>query len=371
MKIALVCRHFPPAISGGARRPYLLAKELEARRHDIVVLAPQPCEGLAVIVVPHPQIDPPAEPAAQTPRMRNRLREWLLLPDPDIRWALRAAGAPLPWRPDWVISTSPPESSHIAGWLIRRRHDCRWLADFRDHWVRDPLRPILRRSATRRWLERRMARFILPAADATAATTPAIIDEIAALGGPERAAAIPNFADPPPPRDPLPDGAINIVHTGGFLLSDHGRPLAPILAALEAAGREDLRLHLVGRLQSDEIRQVEQSSAAERIVVTGPLPLEEARAYQGAADVLLLVAGKTQVPGKLAEYRAAGKPMLVHGDGPWTAAAGLQPVSDLRAAFAALPGSAAPPPPGLTVRDAADRFLDLMLGDQNLSEGGR
>lgn len=370
MKIVILCRHFPPAVSGGARRPYLLATELAARGHDVAVLAPQPCDGLTVVAVPHPQIDPPADGARTPGRLRDRLREWLLLPDPDIRWALRAARAPLPWRPDWVISTSPPESSHVAGWLMRRRHGCRWLADFRDHWIRDPLRGVLARSAVRRRIERRIAHFVLRDADAIAATTPAIIEEITSFARTRNVAAIPNFADPPSPRSPLPGEGIHIVHTGGFLLSDHGRPLDPVLTAFETAGRRDLRLHLVGRLRHDEIARAKKSSAADRIIITGPLPLDEARAYQGVADILLLVAGRTQVPGKLAEYRAAGRPMLVHGDGPWAEMAGLQPVADLRLAFAGLPGSATPPPPGPTVADATDRFLALMSPPERYDEVG-
>jgi len=360
MRFALVCRYFPPAVSGGARRPFLLAQALERRGHEVVVVAPEACEGISVVQVPHVQIEPPAAAPAARPSPRDRLRDWVYLPDPDIRWALAAARVSLPSRPDWVISTSPPESSHLAGRLLKRRFACRWLADFRDHWVEHPLRPVLARSAGRRVLERSMARLLLAAADAASATTPAIRHEILRHAPKVRATVIENFAEPPKTALRLREDELHIVHTGSFILSDGGRPIEPVIRAFETAGRDDLRLHLVGRLRDDEAECVRRSPAASRIDVVGVVPLEEARAWQAAADVLLLVAGRTQVPGKLAEYRAAGRPMLVYGDGPWAEAAGLTPVTDLRAAFARLPGSAHPPGRGVSTNEAVGRFVDLM-----------
>ena len=369
-RILMVCRHFPPAISGGAGRPYLLAKAWRDAGAEVVVLAPRPCDGIAVIPVGHPQVEPPTAEPVSAPSWRDRLRAGLLLPDPDIRWALHAARATIGLAPDWVFTTSPPESAHVAGWLLKRRFGCRWMADFRDHWLRHPLLPARSRSGLRRNMERGLARRLLRAVDLATAVTESIGDELRRdLGVTAATLVVENFAAEAAEAMALPKDRIHLVHTGSFSLSDPLRRIEPLLEAFEAADNPRLTLHLVGRLRDDERRRVESSPIKDRIVVAGPVSAEAARRYQRAADVLLLVTSPDtpHVPGKLAEYRAAGRPVLVAGGGPWLGEAGLDAGPDLRRAFAAMP-EVMPVAPGirLTPAEAVARIGSAMLS----SEGG-
>ena len=74
MRLVFVARHFPPAVSGGSRRPYLLARELLARGHAVCVIAPAECPGIPVAVVPHRHVDPdlaaPGEPGEEEAERR-------------------------------------------------------------------------------------------------------------------------------------------------------------------------------------------------------------------------------------------------------------------------------------------------------------
>jgi glycosyltransferase involved in cell wall biosynthesis len=366
MHILMICRHFPPAVSGGSRRPYLLARSLMTLGCEVTVVAPEACPDVPTVVVPHPHVDPDAGKSVvpSTVRdLRNILRTWILLPDPDVRWAVRAARTFVPVRPDWVLTTSPPESSHVAGWLLKRRLRCRWVADFRDTWFAEPLRPERQRRGARRTVERIFARRLLGAADATIAVTRFVGDEVSAIRPGLFATTIGYFAEAAADPAKLPEETVNVVHTGSFALSDPRRSIEPVLAAFEAASNPELHLYLVGRLNADEVRRAAGSPLADRITVTGALPRDRARAYQAAADVLLLVAvpGSQRVPGKIAEYQAAGRPVLAVGGAAWLAEFGLSPVDDLAAAFRDLPHGLPPRPASALAPDAAARNLLAFL----------
>ncbi|MBY0422923.1 MAG: hypothetical protein K2Q06_11515, partial [Parvularculaceae bacterium] len=141
MRLLLIARHYPPAVSGGARRPFLLARALRSRGCEVFVVAPSLPDGEPGRVVPHPNRDAGTAPPAP-PGWRDHARDWLLWPDPDIRWSRRAAAAALAadFAPDWVWTTAPPESIHIGGLLMKRSRGARWLADVRDHWLDRPHR---------------------------------------------------------------------------------------------------------------------------------------------------------------------------------------------------------------------------------------
>ena len=340
LKLLYVARHFPPAVSGGAKRPFLFARELAARGYDVRIIAPAALPGFSVFVVPHPHCDPSTDPPSEGRSLRSWLRDWLL-PDPDIRWALRAARAVGSFQPDWVITTSPPESSHVTGWLLKRRYGCKWLADFRDHWFEPALYPARRQRPFRTRIERQLARRMLRSADAFSSTTSLIAGEISKLVPNTAITVFENVADPVAAPAQFEEGLTHIVHTGSFGLSDPTRKLAPILGGFAAAQNPDLRLHLVGRLRADELALIAGSPVSQQIQLHGVVDYDTSRSLQAAADILLLVTSPNtpHVPGKLSEYRAADRPILAIGGGQWQEIAGLQAQSDAHSAFRDLSGN--------------------------------
>ena len=72
-------------------------------------------------------------------RLRS-LQSWVLVPDGYLPWARAAERAALSRVAaggiDALWTTSSPESAHLAGLAIKRRHGALpWVADFRDPWV--------------------------------------------------------------------------------------------------------------------------------------------------------------------------------------------------------------------------------------------
>lgn len=326
MRILLLTRHYPPAVSGGAKRPYLLARALRSAGVEVRVCAPSIPEGEPGWAVPHANRDPSPAVGKSSLGLRDVAREFLLWPDPDIRWCLRAADSALAdrWKPDWVFSTSPPESIHVAGERIARRTGARWLADFRDLWLQSPHRRE-RLLAHRRMGERVLARRLLPKADLVTAVDSVVASEARTLGA-GRVEVLPHFAPTALNKkspDLLPAETINIVHAGSVRLSDPEARIEDLLGPFELAQSKNaaLRLFMVGRLTNAECEAIQRSRAAASISVVGVVPLDRAYEYMRSADALTFVASaKMHVPpSKITDYLMFDAPIIACGVGPWRA----------------------------------------------------
>ncbi len=324
MRILLLTRHYPPAVSGGAKRPYLLARALRGAGAEVRVCAPSLPDGEPGWAVPHTNRDPSLASGKPRPGLRELARDILLWPDPDIRWCLRAAKTVLAdgWKPDWVLSTSPPESIHVAGARIARRTGARWLADFRDLWLQSPHRRE-RLRVHRRLGEKRLARGLLPKADLVIAVDGVVASEARSLGA-RRVEVLQHFV----PTEAgcqsagiLPTETINVVHAGSISLSDPEAKIEDLLRPFEAAQSKNtaLRLFMVGRLTDAECNAITSSRASSAISILGVVPLNAAYDYMRSADALAFVASaKMHVPpSKITDYLMFDAPIVACGEGPW------------------------------------------------------
>jgi glycosyltransferase involved in cell wall biosynthesis len=231
---------------------------------------------------------------------------------------------------DAVITTSPPESAHLVGRALGRR-GAAWVADVRDAWTFEPLRPPFPTGAQRR-LDERLERGLLGAADVvTCVSRPAADDLRARVGA--NVELVPNGWDPdlaPAPDAPEDEAAASLldpdrtslVYTGRF--GSYGRDPRPLMAALrELAGTDPdaaarLELVLAGPYTEDELEVLQADVAPARISVVGSLSRPRALALQRAADALLLLASpaRSQLANlKLFEYLAAGRPIVALAGG--------------------------------------------------------
>lgn len=324
MRILLIARHYPPAVSGGAKRPFLLAQALRTAGVEVYVVAPSLPEGEPGWTLPHANRDPGTSAQTSRPSIRGLAREILLWPDPDIRWCLSAARTAIASgiKFDWVISTSPPESIHVAGEFAARKLGARWAADFRDLWLLNPHRQE-RNRWHRRAGEALIARRLLSRANLVTAVDSLVAKEVKALG----AAAVEvlphfTFSTAPTPAK-LPQDRVNVVHAGSVALSDPQANIIQMLNPFERARQSNpaLLLHLVGRLTDLETDAVARSSSAADIIIYGPRPLAEALSFMAGADALIFVASaKMHVPpSKVVDYLMFDAPIIATGDGPWRA----------------------------------------------------
>ena len=102
-------------------------------------------------------------------RKPNRLRRLaariLFCPDPTVIWAKRAAVNPAVLEKSQgassVISSSPPESAHVASCLLSKRLKSNLIVDLRDGWLDEPLRIEHYNLPFQQYREARLERHIL------------------------------------------------------------------------------------------------------------------------------------------------------------------------------------------------------------------
>jgi glycosyltransferase involved in cell wall biosynthesis len=227
---------------------------------------------------------------------------------------------------DVVLTTSPPQSAHLVGLALARR-GLPWIAELRDGWTFEPPRASWPTRAQRRLdaaLERRVAR---KASAMIGVTEPIVEDLIERLGA--RAVLITNGFDPE--EVPAAEGAgslldpdrHSLVHTGRMEAA-RSSP-APLLEALRRLKRESpevadrLEVVFAGAFSARELELLAADDHCALVKVVGWLERRRALALQRAADTLLVVtegpSRRSVATGKVFEYLAARRPILVLGEG--------------------------------------------------------
>ena len=370
--LLLVSYFYPPTRDTGAQRPAAMAKWLARSGWDVTVLTTSAFGDAE-----------PAEPAAgddpairvirsrdlQTVRARlaghSRVDSLfdsdsysgkphplskLIVPEPlAVAWtpfARRAAFAAHREHPfDCVLTTSPPESAHTIGHAFRRR-GVPWVADIRDAWTFEPLRPAFP-TGIQRHLDERLERHRLGAADRVVC-----VSEPAAADLRDRGIADPlviaNAWDP----DQDPGAGGDRRRRGPARRRTAPRCSTPAASAATAATRRRwsrrsrrspaarrelagrLELAIAGPLQPAERALFERPDLQPvKVTLLGSLERETTLALQRTADALLLLAQPARsqlVNFKLFEYLAAGVPILALAAGTeagrLAAEAGIAPI---------------------------------------------
>jgi glycosyltransferase involved in cell wall biosynthesis len=289
------------------RTPDLMASRLNWRRRHFAALTGRESRSygrpsrLAAIVVP--------DLAALT---------WLPLALP------RALALARRTRYRAVMTTSPPSSAHAIGWALQRR-GIPWIAELRDGWTFEPPRPSWPLAAQQRADRALEARLLKRADGVVAVTKPIVADLRERLGLDTR--LITNGFDPedrsiPPPEHALDPNKHSFVHTGRLALA--GVTPRPLLEAVRFLRRQEpaaaARMELVfaGPLSEEERELLAAHDLAGLVRTTGPLDHRHALGLQREADTLLVITGgaarRSVATGKLFEYLAAHRPILVLGD---------------------------------------------------------
>jgi glycosyltransferase involved in cell wall biosynthesis len=338
MRVLLVTMYFPPAGGAGVARPTKTAGQLAELGFDVHVLAPHDSKWIArdeeaavpdnVTVHRARYVGPrgrlPAEELHGLEGAERLLKQAalfsrrLLVPDEFVMWV--ATAIPAARRIvrehgiDVLLTTSPPPSINLIGAAAKQVTGVPWVADLRDSVAANPDRRV--ESAAVRIKEhgqRLVAQLVARSADAVVGVTPAIADEMRALGA-ARVEVIPNGSDFEdfeglPYR---PGERFRITHTGTFFGK---RDAKPFLAALARTG-PDVVARFVGGLRAADREWAEKLGIAGRIEVLPHVPRRRALELQRDSEALLLLLpeaggrGKSVPSGKIFEYLAAERPIL-------------------------------------------------------------
>jgi glycosyltransferase involved in cell wall biosynthesis len=337
VRLLLVSQLAPPSGLIAARRVAALTKYLARRGFEITVLTSQvsgegEIEGAAEVVrTPdllasglnwrRKQLEVMSAGVPGTYRRPSPLQS-VIVPDPAaVSWlpfALpRALKLARERRFDCVLTTSPPQSAHLVGAALARRGLC-WIAELRDGWTFEPPRPDWPLSPLRAF-DRRLEGSLKRATGVVGVTEPIAADLRDRLG--LDAHVITNGFDPDEQPgevgEPLLDPARHsFVHAGRVEVT--GTKLDPLLEALRSLGEAGIEVVFAGPLSETETEQLAAPDLAGIARVVGVLDRPRVLRLQREADTLLLItegARRTSVAtGKLFEYLAAERPILVLGD---------------------------------------------------------
>lgn len=240
-------------------------------------------------------------------------------------------------RPDAIITTSGPESTHLLG-LVARAFGIRWVADYRDGWLRD-----VRHPAPLRLIDRMLERQIARRSTIVTAVNDALAAEVAQRHG-ARTFTISNgfdrtvLAGASDERAALDPNRFSLVYTGLLAIDvgeqpvvNRGRHAQAFLDALTLLLADDpsfadrLELVVAGPISESEHEVLTRGELEHVVRVLGLLPRARALGLQQAADGLLLIPGGAgATTAKVFEYLAARKPIFAVTENDGVAAALLR-----------------------------------------------
>ncbi len=346
--ILLVAHYTPPVAMSAARRSAGLAKHLSRLGHHVTVLTSVMCGSGAVLgaeltvrtrdllVSPlnwrrssFAALKGDATGAyAGTPSV---LADWVI-PDLElIGWVpfalSRALALTRRQHFDCVITSSPPQSAHLIGLAVHRR-GIPWVADLRDGWSFEPGGDRFA-SGRRRRLNRALEEAVLSRADGAVGVTPPIAEDLRDRVNP-RTVTITNGFDPDEidaavaaaAQAPVRSDRFTVVYTG--TLAYGGATPQPLLNGVrrlrdrDPAAAAKVELVFAGPMSGTDLQELQAPDLADIVRVLGPVPRGDALGLQRAADALVLfVDGRRPsiATGKLYEYLAAARPILVIGEG--------------------------------------------------------
>ncbi len=372
-RVLMLAYFFPPLGGGGCQRTLKLARYLEphgwhstvvtTRDQDYWILDPTLLEeipssaeviraggltaGKLLLALSRAGFAVQETQGSRNPapfRALRSLQRWMLIPDAYRGWsraALRAAEARIRGGGiDAIWTTSSPESAHLAGLALKKRHRLPWVADFRDPWVgRVTYRPPTRWHHAR---HRAMERRVVHAADRITLVSEAMVDLYTKRYpdlDPSRFIYLANGFDSDDWRRAdraieagTPTAGADVARATFVLL--HAGQLAhrpTVRTLLEAArrvleqdahAREDLRLRFVGGNEEIGARDRERYGLDRVLEVAPSEPHIESLVSMRRAGALVLLGhgGKADsllYTGKLYEYLSSGRPVLaIAGDGP-------------------------------------------------------
>jgi glycosyltransferase involved in cell wall biosynthesis len=353
VKLLVISFNFPPYNASGCVRVGKLVQFLVERGHDVRVVAghgldlPQtldiPFGDAKVVRVPYWRIEAPidwarrsmvarrgpnAGGAAQNPtggiahRLVTLYRAALAIPDGQAGWiipAMRAARLQTrDWRPDVIVSSALPFSSHVVAARLARRLGVAWVAEFRDLFAENPYNFAGR---WRRALDRIVERFVMRGVSGCVTVSPPLAKTLEAMHSCPTEVVLNGF-DPndvqPGAQPPTGFRPLKILYTG--IIYPGRRDPRPLFAAIASLGARKQRINV--EFVGQDLRGVRAMAVAagisEQVSIKKPVTYREALRLQQEADVLLLLlwdhpSEEGVYTGKLFEYAGASRPILSIG----------------------------------------------------------
>lgn len=228
-------------------------------------------------------------------------------------------------RPDVVVATHSPYTSLLVAWVyvLLNPHVKLWV-DFRDLWVGNHLAvglPFFR--VCEQWLERK----VLARADAITTVSEGLAEYFNTLGHGSKTTVVynaPAAAVSARKRATLVRRELSVCYTG--TIYSGWRDPSPLLAVVQRLASEgvindNFVFNIASRNGGNIFELIKKYKVEKFVRFLGAVSRDEALALQEESDVLLMLESgdpraKGVLTGKVFEYLATTKPILVIGPGP-------------------------------------------------------
>lgn len=256
------------------------------------------------------------------------IRGNLFIPDARKFWvkpSVKFISAYLKENPvDVVVTTGPPHSAHLIGLALQKKHNIRWLADFRDPWTNIDYYKDLKLGKRADAKHHKFEEKVLQSADAITVISPGMERDFQSLH-PRKYFVIPNGFDAADMTglieiEPEKEKFV-IAHIGSLTKT---RNPVHLWEALQQLILEDgdfaglLEIRNVGKMDVSITEALHKAGLGKYLKNTDYLPHNEVLLEQRKASVLLLLINNTPnakliLTGKLFEYLAAQRPIICIG----------------------------------------------------------
>jgi glycosyltransferase involved in cell wall biosynthesis len=252
--------------------------------------------------------------------LRSFINSFCQLPDPYAGWILPAILKVIGRgkKYDFIISTAPPWSSHLAAIFIGRLLGIPVILDDRDPWADSVGRMAIITHPLMRKLDKLIAEYCYSRARGIVCVTRAACDLRKKKSGNDSVPVefIPNGYDPILDqyyRPKIRSEEITIIHVGSTY---HGRsPLIILEAAkgLDEGIAKDFHFRFIGKISDAEMKAIDTMEKNFRVTTDGLRDHEYCLKAIIDSDICLLMAigQPLQIPSKVYEYIGLGRCVLV------------------------------------------------------------
>lgn len=223
---------------------------------------------------------------------------------------------------DAIISTGPPHTTHLIAKKVKEKTGVKWIADFRDPWTQIDFYDQLMLSKYADAKHKRLEKSVMQQADKVVTVSESWAKEMEKLRG-KKVDVITNGFDASDyiSINVQSDKKFSITHSGMMNADRNTDVLWQALAELCAENvgfRNDLCIRLIGKNDTSVYTSLEKYQLKNNHELIDYLPHKEVAVKQKQSAVNLLPINNTPnlmgiIPGKLFEYLAAERPVLVIG----------------------------------------------------------
>lgn len=328
--LVLLAWKFPPAISGGVYRPLSLVRYGVEMGWKITVISGPLQEKPTLAGIALSDSIPNEVTVIRLRSKDTPLPSYNYFPHIDggfingLTIAKTTKNLLTEHPPTVVLATGPPFHSFIAAYYMARIFDAKFVIDYRDEWTECPF-SFVDKSDFDNWWERRC----LNCADAVIFTTQSQIEhnrKIFNTGDSNRFHLIPNGWEPTDFNEINFDNKYakkteTLILSFLGRLGDHTLP-GPFLDEIEkifhrrADLQKKVKLQFVGQRSQKSEEQLAQFAFPQNLIIYDHVVKKEANRLMYESSGLLIFYTKKfkrYIPGKLYDYLASGRPIVVFG----------------------------------------------------------